>query len=42
MDCLLSWNYEHLVKVKTRRIVSMVNTSFGYPYIEIVTPAEGI
>jgi predicted nucleic acid-binding protein len=42
MDYLLSWNFEHLVKVKTRRIVSMVNTSLGYPYIDIVTPAEVI
>jgi hypothetical protein len=42
MDCLLSWNYEHLVRIKTRRIVSMVNTSLGYPYIDIVTPAEVI
>lgn len=42
MNYLLSWNFEHLVKVKTRRIVSMVNTSLGYPYLEIVTPAEVI
>lgn len=40
MDYLLSWNFEHLVKVKTRRIVSMVNTSLGYPYLDIVSPAE--
>lgn len=37
---LLSWNFEHIVKVKTRRIVNMVNASLGYLYLEIITPAE--
>lgn len=37
---LLSWNFEHLVRFKTRRIVSMVNISLGYPHLEIVTPGE--
>ncbi len=40
MDYLLSWNFEHIVKVKTRRIVNMVNASSGYPDLEIITPAE--
>ncbi len=40
LDYLLSWNFEHIVKVKTRRIVNMVNASLGYPDLEIVTPAE--
>ena len=42
MDYLLSWNFEHLVRVKTRRTVSMVNASLGYPYLDIVSPAEVI
>ena len=37
---LLSWNFEHLVKVKTRRIVNIVNASLGYPNLEIITPPE--
>lgn len=40
IDYLLSWNFEHIVRVKTRRIVNMVNASFGYPDLEIITPAE--
>ncbi|MEW6103317.1 MAG: PIN domain-containing protein [bacterium] len=40
IDYLLSWNFDHIVKVKTRRIVNMVNTSAGYPDLEIITPAE--
>jgi len=40
IDYLLSWNFEHIVKVKTRRIVNMVNISAGYPDLEIITPAE--
>lgn len=40
MEYLLSWNFEHIVKVKTRKIVNLVNTSLGYPDLEIATPAE--
>ena len=40
MDYLLSRNFEHIVKLKTRRIVSMVNASLGYPDLAIATPAE--
>ena len=40
IDYLLSWNFEHIVRVKTRRIVNMVNASFSYPDLEIITPAE--
>jgi len=42
MDYLLSWNFQHIVRVKTRRIISMVNTSLGYPDLQILTPAEVI
>ena len=37
---LVSWNFEHLVKVKTRRLVNSVNTLTGYKEIEIVSPQE--
>ena len=40
IDYLLSWNFKHIVKVKTRRIVNMVNLSFGCPDLKIATPAE--
>lgn len=40
IDYLLSWNFRHIVKVKTRRIVNMVNLSLGYPDLKISTPAE--
>ena len=35
-----SWNFEHLVKVKTRRLVKLVNAAEGFREIEIVSPQE--
>ena len=40
MDYLLSWNFKHVVRRKTRDIVRMVNTLHGVRQIEIMTPAE--
>lgn len=40
IDYLLTWNFRHIVRVKTRRIVDMVNLSLGYPDLKIATPAE--
>ena len=40
IDYLLSWNFQHLVRVRTRKIVDMVNVSLGYPELGILTPAE--
>ena len=37
---LVSWNFEHLVKVKTRKWVNSVNTLEGFRGIEIVSPQE--
>jgi len=37
---LVSWNYEHLVKVKTRRLVNLINILEGFKEIEIVSPLE--
>jgi predicted nucleic acid-binding protein len=37
---LVSWNFEHLVKVKTRKWVNSVNTLEGFTEIEIVSPQE--
>jgi predicted nucleic acid-binding protein len=40
MSCLLSWNFRHIVRRKTREIVRMVNTLNNLSQIEIMTPAE--
>ena len=37
---LLSWNFKHLVKVKTRRMVAVVNTAYEYLPVEIIAPPE--
>lgn len=37
---LASWNFEHLVKVSTRREINLVNALKGYMPIEIVAPPE--
>ena len=37
---LLSWNFTHLVKVKTRRMVGLINTIHNYYPVEIITPPE--
>ena len=37
---VVSWNFEHLVKVKTRKTVNLVNVLEGYKEIEIVSPQE--
>ena len=42
MDIVISWNMEHMVKLKTRREVKAVNILAGYNEIEICTPLEVI
>jgi hypothetical protein len=37
---LLSWNFTHLVKIKTRRMVALINAIHNYSPIEIITPPE--
>ena len=37
---LLSWNFTHLVKLKTRRMVSIVNLSENIMPVEIASPPE--
>ena len=39
-DILVSWNFRHIVRRKTRDIVNMINTAVGYPHLEIVSPGE--
>ena len=40
IDYLLSWNFRHVVKMKTRNIINFVNLSNNYPELKIITPAE--
>jgi len=40
IDYLLSWNFKHIVRRKTRDAVRMVNTLNNLRQIEIMTPAE--
>jgi len=40
VDYLLSWNFRHIVRAKTKDIVRMVNTLNNFKQIEIMTPAE--
>ena len=37
---IVSWNFEHLVNIKTRRLVKSINILEGYREIEIVSPQE--
>lgn len=37
---VVSWNFEHLVKVKTRKLVNLVNMLEGFREIEIISPQE--
>jgi len=40
IDILVSWNFEHMVKHKTRKMVTEVNISKGYKTVDIVSPQE--
>lgn len=42
LDVLVSWNLEHLVRLKTRLAIQGINRQLGYKEIEIVTPEEVI
>ncbi|MDR1115533.1 MAG: hypothetical protein LBL33_05200 [Tannerella sp.] len=37
---LLSWNFTHLVKLKIRRMVALINTIENYLPVEIISPPE--
>ena len=39
IDVLVSWNFKHIVKLKTKREINAANTLLGYNIIEIVEPA---
>lgn len=40
VDFIISWNFEHIVRVRTRELVEAANILLGYPTPEIVVPEE--
>jgi predicted nucleic acid-binding protein len=40
VDALVSWNFRHIVNIRTRRAVHSINLRLGFPLIEIVSPEE--
>jgi len=40
IDILISWNFEHLVKRKTRLEANLANSLNGYKSIDIIAPPE--
>ena len=42
VEAIVSWNFEHIVKLKTRVMVNGVNRLLGYHEIEICSPEEVI
>ena len=40
INAILSWNFEHIVKVKTKREVVGINLIMGYRPLDIYTPRE--
>ena len=40
LDAIISWNFEHIVKLKTKREVIGINALMGYKEIEIYSPWE--
>jgi len=40
IDILISWNFKHLVKRKTRIIANLINTRYNYREMEIIAPPE--
>jgi predicted nucleic acid-binding protein len=42
IDYIVSWNFKHIVKLKTKRAVKAFSIKEGYKEIEITTPQEVI
>lgn len=40
VDVIVSWNLEHIVKLKTKLMVKEINREQGYPIPDIVRPDE--
>ena len=37
---LVSWNFRHMVKLRTRQLLAAINPLLGYPVIQIISPLE--
>jgi predicted nucleic acid-binding protein len=40
LDCLISWNFKHIVNFDKIRLFNSINLKLGYPLIDIRTPFE--
>jgi predicted nucleic acid-binding protein len=40
MDAIVSWNFEHMIKSKTKKGVIFVNGLMGYRAVDIISPLE--
>jgi len=37
---IVSWNFRHMVKLRTRQLLAAINPLLGYPVLQIVSPLE--
>ena len=40
LDCLISWNFKHIVNFDRIKMFNSINLRFGYPMIDIRSPLE--
>ena len=40
IDCLISWNFKHIVNYDKIKMFNAINMRFGYPLINICSPLE--
>ncbi|MFM2048960.1 MAG: hypothetical protein RI955_1508 [Bacteroidota bacterium] len=40
LDCLVSWNFKHIVNFDKIKLFNSINLKLGYPLIDIRTPSE--
>ena len=40
LDCLISWNFKHIVNFDKIKLFNSINLKLGYPLIDIRTPLE--
>jgi len=40
LDCLISWNFRHVVNFNKIKLFNSINLKFGYPLIDIRSPLE--
>jgi hypothetical protein len=37
---IVSWNFRHMVRLRTRQLLAAINPLLGYPVLQIVSPLE--